>query len=84
MEMSQFAMFMVRYRIRGLFHWDDFITVNRIRYISEVDIHKKQFILLVFAENCFQRLWLPMCNELALSGNCLFSTANTVASLFYC
>jgi hypothetical protein len=59
-------------RIRGIFHWEDFITVNRIRYISEADIQKKQFVLLVFAGNWFQRPWLPMCNELALLGNCFY------------
>lgn len=37
-----------------------FITVNRIRHISEAKIQKKQFALLVFAGNWFQRPWLPM------------------------
>lgn len=47
------------YRIRGTFHWEDFITVNRIRYISEAYIQKKQLVLLVIAGNWFQRSWLP-------------------------
>lgn len=56
-----------------------FITVNRIRYMSEANTQKKQFVLLVFAGNWFQTPWLPMCNELVLLENCLFSTANTVS-----
>lgn len=56
-----------------------FITVNRIKCISEANFQKKPFVLLVFAGNWFQRPWLPMCNDLASLEKCLFSTANTVS-----